>query len=41
MKGFHLLISDVKDFMTNEINWLFVWVLIVQILSLVMIHYEL
>lgn len=35
-----MLISDVKDFMANEINRLFVWVLLLNIITLGFVHYE-
>ena len=40
MKSFHLLISDAKDFMANEVNRLFIWVLIINIALVCWIHFE-
>ncbi|MBR6099200.1 hypothetical protein IKP85_05575 [bacterium] len=40
MKRFNLLISDAKDFMANEVNRLFVWVLILNIGLLCWQHFE-
>lgn len=40
MKNFFMLISDAKDFMANEMNRLFIWVLVLNIINLGFIHYE-
>lgn len=40
MKSFHLLFSDVKDFMANELNCLFLWILIINILLGCWFHFE-
>ena len=40
MKTFFMLISDAKDFMANEINRLFVWVLVLNIVTMTFVHFE-
>lgn len=40
MKTLNLLISDAKDFMANEVNRLFVWVLVLNLIIVCYIHIE-
>ena len=40
MKNFNLLFSDVKDFMANEVNRMFVLFLSITFCILIFIHFE-
>ena len=40
MKTFFMLISDAKDFMANEINRLFLCVLVLNIVTMCFVHFE-